>query len=141
MSTSIIDFILYYFVGEPQERQFSILQQHLSIMNETGNEKYEDQGNQNTFVSKHCISFSIKSLRNRNFWEFFLRSIEDNEDAYTVNPIVLDATTTESYTQPPLAEEKIPSGIYYCWKIELTYIYKSQWKIVNNVTWLVELDL
>ena len=107
-------------------------------MNETGNEKYEDQGNQNTFVSKHCISlYHIKTLRNRNFWEFFLRSIEDNEDAYTVNPIVLDATTTESFTRRPLAEEKIPSGIYYCWKIELTYIYK----IVNNVTWHVELDL
>ena len=66
-SNFIINSIPCYFAGEPQERQFSILQQHLSIMNETGNEKYEDQGNQNTFVSNHCISFSIKTLRNRNF--------------------------------------------------------------------------
>ena len=55
---SFIHFLFYNFAGEPQERQFSILQQHLSIMNETGNEKYEDQGNQNTFVSKHCIIVS-----------------------------------------------------------------------------------
>ena len=38
--------------------------------------------------------------------------MEDNGDEYTVNPIVLDAITTVSVTQPPVAEEKITSGMF-----------------------------
>ena len=51
--------------------------------------------------------------------------MEDNGDEYTVNPIVLDATTAESFTLPPLTEEKIQSGMFYYWQIELSSILKS----------------
>ena len=47
-SNCIINFIPCYFAGEPQERQFSILQQHLSIMNGNGTGD-DDQGNKNIF--------------------------------------------------------------------------------------------
>ena len=46
--------------------------------------------------------------------------MEDDGDEYTVNPIVLDATTAESFTLPPSAEETIQSGMFYYWQIDLS---------------------
>ena len=62
---------------------------------------------------KTLYKLILQLLRDKTIVEF-LYFIVENDDAYTVNPIVLDATTTESFTQPPLAEEEIPSGIHYC---------------------------
>ena len=76
-------------------------------MNETG----DDQGKQKYFRMKTLYKVILRYYMTKKIVEF-LYFIEGYADAYTVNPIVLDATTTESVTQSPLAEENLQSGIY-----------------------------